>query len=203
MQLIRNVLADDIGQENLDKIGLSAKNIFMHDLSNQLNASWWDNQDTAEKETSKDILLQSLADAIAWLEEDQGGNMNDWAWGEIHTITFADAVLGASGIAPIEAIFNRGPFAVDSSRDLVNAQNWKDSDPAVVTSHASQRMIMDLSEFDNSISVIPTGNSGHPFNEHYDDQMPLYLTGQYHPMLFGRDAVEAAAVDHLILQPQP
>ena len=52
-------------------------------------------------------------------------------------------------------------------------------------------------------SVIPTGNSGHPYNEHYDDQMPLYLNGQYHPMLFGREAVEVAAVEHLILQPQP
>lgn len=34
MHLIRNVLADDIGQENLEKIGIHAKNIFMHDLSN-------------------------------------------------------------------------------------------------------------------------------------------------------------------------
>jgi penicillin amidase len=203
MHLIRNVLADDIGQENLDKIGYSVKTIFMHDLANQLNASWWDNKNTAEKETPQDILLQSLADAIAWLEEDQGGSMNDWTWGKIHTITFADEVLGSSGIAPIEAIFNRGPFPLDSGRDLVNAQSWQDDDPAAVHHQASQRMLVDMSDLDNSRSVIPTGNSGHPYNEHYDDQMPLYLTGQYHPMLFGREVVEAAAVEHLILQPQP
>jgi penicillin amidase len=202
MHLIRNVLADDIGQENLDKIGLTAKNIFMQDLADQLNASWWDNSNTAEKEDWQDILLQSLADAVVWLEKDQGGNMNDWAWGKLHTTTFEDAVLGASGIAPIEAIFNRGPFPLDSGRGMVNAQAWLDSEPAIVTHHASERMIVDMSDLDGSRSVIPTGNSGHPYSDHYDDQMPLYLTGQYHPMLFSREAVEAAAVEHLVLQPQ-
>ena len=59
-----------------------------------------------------------------------------------------------------------------------------------------------MSDLDGSRSVIPTGNSGHPYSDHYDDQMPLYLTGQYHPMLFSREAVEAAAVEHLVLQPQ-
>jgi penicillin amidase len=202
--LMRNVLVDDIGQENLDNLlPGTPKIIFMHDLATQLNASWWDDQGTPQEETWQDIILQSLADAIAWLEQNQGGTMNDWAWGKIHTITFEDAVLGASGIAPVEAIFNRGPFAVDSGRDLVNAQNWSNQEPAIVSSHASQRMLVDMSDFDNSRSVIPTGNSGHPYNEHYDDQMPLYLTGQYHPMPYSREAVEEAAVEHLILQPQP
>ena len=204
INLVSNVLADDIGQENLDSLlPYSAKTIFMHNLAGQLNSSWWDNQNTAAKESWQDIILQSLAEAVAWLEENQGGTMNEWAWGKVHTITFEDRVLGASGVAPIEAIFNRGPFAVDSSRDLVNAQAWLDSEPAAVIHHASQRMLVDMSNLDNSRSVIPTGNSGHPFNEHYDDQMPLYLTGQYHPMPFSREAVEAAAVEHLILQPQP
>ncbi len=202
--LMYNVLADDIGQENLDTLlPGNVKIIFMHDLAGQLNAHWWDNKNTPEEETWQDIILQSLADAVAWLEENQGGSMNEWAWGKIHTITFEDDILGASGIAPIEAIFNRGPFAVDSGRDLVNAQSWSNQNPAVVESHASQRMLVDLSNLDNSLSVIPTGNSGHPYNEHYDDQMALYLTGQYHPMPFSREAVEAAAVEHLILQPQP
>ena len=32
---------------------------------------------------------------------------------------------------------------------------------------------------------------------------PLYLKGEMHPMLFGREAVEEMAVDHLILTPGP
>ena len=203
MNLISNVLADDIGEDNLEKIPGATQIIFMHDLASQPEARWWDDAGTAQKESREDILLQSLADAISWLEENAGTNMNAWKWGRIHTITFEDAILGASGVAPIEAIFNRGPFPLDGSRDLVNAQSWSNSEPAQVGAHPSMRMIVDMSNLEVSRSVIPTGNSGHPYNEHYDDQMPLWLSGQTHPMLYGREAVEAAAVDHLILQPQP
>ena len=173
LQLIRNVLVDDIGEENLEKIDGSAKNIFMHDLADQLDARWWDDKNTQAKETWEDILLKSLADAVAWLEEHEGGNMNNWTWGSIHTITFADAILGASGLAPIEAIFNRGPFPLDGGRSLVNAQGWNDEEPAAVVSYPSMRMIVDLNDLEASRSVIPTGNSGHPVSAHYDDQVPL------------------------------
>ncbi|MDX1415637.1 MAG: penicillin acylase family protein [Candidatus Promineifilaceae bacterium] len=201
MHLINNVMADDIGEENLEKIPGSVKIIFMHSLAGQPNARWWDDIETAAKETREDMLLQSLADAIHWLEEHKGGDMNEWQWGDLHTITFADALLGASGVAPIEAIFNRGPFPLDGGRDLVNAQSWDNEAPALVDWHPSMRMIVDLSDLDASRSVIPTGNSGHPFNDHYEDQMPLWLAGETHPMLFNRESVTEAAVEHLILQP--
>ena len=45
------------------------------------------------------------------------------------------------------------------------------------------------------------GQSGHPFSGHYDDQIDLWLNGQYLPMRSSRAAVEEAAVDHLVLQP--
>ncbi len=63
------------------------------------------------------------------------------------------------------------------------------------------RMIVDLSDFDASRWIIPTGQSGHPYHPNYDDQIELWLNGDYLPMLSSRAAVEAAAVDHLILQP--
>ena len=63
------------------------------------------------------------------------------------------------------------------------------------------RMIVDMSNLDASRTVIPTGQSGHPYNAHYDDQIQLWLNGKYHPMLWSREAVEAAAVDVQILQP--
>ena len=62
-------------------------------------------------------------------------------------------------------------------------------------------MIVDLSDFDASCWVIPTGQSGHPYNPHYDDQIDLWINGDYLPMLSSREAIEAAATDHLILEP--
>jgi penicillin amidase len=63
------------------------------------------------------------------------------------------------------------------------------------------RMIVDLSDFDASRGVIPTGQSGHPYHPHYDDQIELWLNGEYRPMWFTREAVEGAAVEHLVLEP--
>lgn len=198
MQLVRNVLADDVGEENVSK-AYSA--IFFHDLADQEAASWWDDSTTAATESRADILLLSMSDAIAWFEENVGGEMNDWAWGQIHQATFASDPLGQSGVGPIEAMVNRGPFPADGGRSIVNANSWSWDEPAAVTGHVSMRMIIDLNDFDASRSVNSTGQSGHPYHRHYDDQVDLWLNGQYHPLWFTQEVVEAAAVDHLVLQP--
>ena len=198
IQLKENVLADDVGEDNVSRVGNS---IFFHELADQPNAQWWDNVETTAVESREDIVLQSLADAIAWFEENQEGSMNEWTWGSIHTATFVSNPLGLSGIGAIESLVNRGPFPADGGGGIVNAMGWSSSNPAAVNWHPSMRMIIDLADFNASQTIMPTGQSGHPMNPHYDDQIELYLNGQYHPMVWGKDVVEETAVDHLILQP--
>lgn len=199
MRLAHNILADEVGEDNVSD---AYSTIFFHQLAKDPAAHWWDDTSTPTTETSADILLKSLDEAVAWLKENKGDDMKSWTWGSLHTATFASTPLGESGIGPIEAIVNRGPFPVDGGSDLVNANNWSWDEPAVVTSHPSMRMIVDMSNFDASRWVIPTGQSGHPYNPNYDDQIELWLTGKYLPMLSSREAVEAAAENHLILQPE-
>lgn len=198
MQLAHNVLADDVGEDNVSDVHQA---IYFHRLANDPAARWWDDITTPEVETREDILTRSLQDAIIWLKENRGGDMKSWTWGSLHQATFVSNPLGASGISLIENIVNRGPFPADGGSDLVNANSWRWSEPAAVSSHPSMRMIVDMSNFDASRAVIPTGQSGHPFNAHYDDMIELWLNGQYHPMIFSREAVEAAAKDHMVLQP--
>lgn len=194
-----NILQDEVGEENVDAI--IGRDMLMYELAANLDDPLWDNVNTPERETAVAILRLSLREALDWLAEEVGGGMDNWTWGKIHTITFADAVLGASGIAPVEAIFNRGPFPVAGGLDLVNANNWRRTAPALVRANPSMRMIIDLSDFERNLAILPTGQSGHPFHPNYDDQMALWLVGEYHPMLWGRTAVESAAVNHLILRP--
>ena len=198
-RLFQNVLADEIGEENVDVI--DGRDIFMYQLAADLDAAWWDDVNTPETESAQDIMSRSLAEAITWLSENMDGDMDAWTWGKLHTITFADGILGASGVAPIEAIFNRGAYPVDGGSDLVNATNWQRSEPALVSWYPSMRMIVDMGDFDASQTVLPTGQSGHPYSPHYDDQIPLWLNGELHPMIWSQEAVTAAAVDTLILQP--
>ncbi len=200
MNLAHEILDDDIGQENVSDYG-QALTVFLHELAGEPKATWWDNGETAAKESPEDIMLLALGEAVDWFEDEAGGDMNNWTWGSIHTATFRSLPLGRSGIGPVEAIVNRGPFPSDGGRGIINALSWDWNEPATVNWHPSMRMIVDTSDLDASQSVIPTGQSGHPFNQHYDDMIPLWLNGEYHPMLFSEEAVISAAEDHLLLMP--
>jgi len=61
---------------------------------------------------------------------------------------------------------------------------------------------VDLSDLDNSLSTHTTGQSGLPFNKHYDDMIALWQGVKYHPLLWAREMVEQNKESLLILEPQ-
>jgi len=63
------------------------------------------------------------------------------------------------------------------------------------------RQVIDLSDFDASTWVNLTGASGHAYNPHYVDQLDAWVAGEQFPWAFSRAAVDAEAVDVLVLQP--
>ncbi len=197
------ILNDDLGTAEEDFFWYSRpQHVFLYELAEQPDAAWWDNGETTAVETRDDILLQALGESVAWLAENVGGDMDNWTWGAIHTSTFESLPLGQSGVGPIEALVNRGPYPTDGGSGIVNATSWSTDEPAIVSWIPSMRMIVDMSNLDASQTVIPTGQSGHPGNPHYDDQIELWLNGEYHPMLWSDTAVQSAAADTLVLQPE-
>jgi penicillin amidase len=66
---------------------------------------------------------------------------------------------------------------------------------------ASYRLIVDFGEPRRSAGVLPTGESGHFLSRHYLDQLPLWLDGASHPLLFEREEIEKAAESVLVLRP--
>jgi penicillin amidase len=53
----------------------------------------------------------------------------------------------------------------------------------------SCRLLIDLSDFDASLSVLTSGENGHFLSPHSQDQIPLYLNSLYHPLSFSAGAV--------------
>jgi penicillin amidase len=98
-------------------------------------------------------------------------------------------------------LFNRGPFETDGTAGAVDNIGYELGQPFNVSYLPSYRQIVDLGDITRSLSVHTTGQSGHPFNEHYDDMIELWRNGQYHPMLWDRAQVEAAAPHLLQLTP--
>jgi penicillin amidase len=170
-------------------------------LASLPNSPWWDDGATPAVEGRDEIAARAFKEAVDELSASRGSNPESWRWGAMHTVTFRNGTLGESGIAPIEALFNRGPFPVSGSASIVNATNWDASKDYQVTSLPSMRMIVDLGDLSQSRSIHTTGESGHAFNPHYIDMADLWRTIQYHPMLWTREQIEAGAVDHLTLQP--
>ncbi len=146
-------------------------------------------------------MVLALEDAEEELTNTLGRNMSNWRWGDLHVASFENETLGQSGIWPIEAIFNRGPVAVDGSIATVNNTGYSLSEPYEVRTVPSYRQIIDLKDFDRSVSMHTTGQSGHPFHRHYKDMIDAWRNFEYHPMFWNRQLVETVAEAHMILTP--
>jgi len=175
------------------------------------NSPWWDDTKTTNAvETRDDIIKRALAEGYAALEKRLGPDSAGWTWGALHTSTFRNATVGSTASpAPIQMLFNRGPFATAGGAGVVNAASWNlarddftpPGDPYNVSSISSMRMIVDLSQLTNSLTIFSTGQSGHAYHPHYIDMADRWRAIQYHPMLWDRGDVEKNAEGHLTLVP--
>ncbi|WP_417503207.1 penicillin acylase family protein [Microbacterium sp.] len=147
------------------------------------------------------MLALSAEEAYDELVTLQGDVPTRWNWGDLHAITLTSDTLGTSGIAPVEALFNRGPYPVGGGASVVNATGWELGVSYATTTVPSMRMVIDLSDFDASTWNHLTGASGHAFHEHYTDQTADWAVGLQQPWAYSAKAVDASEVDTLILSP--
>jgi penicillin amidase len=166
-------------------------------LLGQPDSPWWDIRSTPAVEHRDAIVRQALQAAADELYQRLGDEPGRWRWGDLHTLLLQNATFGKSGIGPIEWLFNRGPFGVAGGDGIVDATSWDADQGYDVTSVPSMRMIVDLSNLDNSRWIQLTGNSGHAFHPNYADQFELWRTGADLPMRWSRDSIEGSAT-HLM-----
>ncbi len=202
----KNLLLDTFGDELPQDYLPSGEDRWftvVRNLWDAPNDKWWDDvKDTPTRtETRDDAVLRALNEATNELSSLQGSDPAKWSWGTLHTLTVQNQTLGTSGIAPIESIFNRGPITTAGGSSIVNATGWTPKNGYVVDWVPSMRMVLDLSDLDRSTWVNLTGNSGHAYNRNYVDQLDSWQSGRTFAWPFTADAVQAAAIDHLVLRP--
>jgi penicillin amidase len=199
-QLLQNTCNDDL-PENYWPEGGSRYGEFMRNLS--VDAGWWDDKTTLDVvETRDEILKKSLVNAVAELEKILGKDISKWNWGDLHTSTFRNETLGESGVPPIEALFNRGPFRTSGGSSIVNATAWNALEGYQVTDVPSMRMIVDLSDLSNSMTIHTTGQSGHAYHAHYIDMAQLWADINYYSMSWDQTKIMSEAEGHLVLKPK-
>ena len=168
--------------------------VFLADQLADEDSAWWGG--------SRVGLLQTAAQqAHAELVELQGENPEEWNWGQLHELSLTHGSFGESGIAPIEALFNRGPYETGGGSGVVNATGWEMDEGYATTTVPSMRMVIDVGSWDASTWQNLTGQSGHAFHPHYTDQAEGWTSGEQYPWAYSPEAVEQAAEDTLTLMP--
>lgn len=162
---------------------------------------WWDDLRSPAMETRDEILRLATADAVDELEERLGPNMSGWTWGALHGATFRNETLGESGIGPIEALFNRGPYPTGGGASIVDATGWSYEEGYEVAWVPSQRMVFDLSDWERALAIHTTGQSGHAFHPHYIDMADPWAQIEYAALPWSRTVVESQTEEWLRLVP--
>ena len=150
---------------------------------------WWDDINTqAIMETRKDILTESLISTVKALENQFGKDIDTWNWGRVHVIEHKHP-LGSVDI--LKSFFNVGPFPINGASEVINNLAYKRDSTGIyqVTNGPSTRRIIDFNDLENSWSILPTGQSGNPFSEHYEDQANMYNKGTFRKMKMNQEEI--------------
>ena len=158
---------------------------------NREKSVWWDNISSKDKiETRTDIVNLAFKNAIAFLQNQLGENIEDWTWNRVLSIEHEHAIGKAGGL--LRKFFNVGPFETIGGNEVINNQifNLDSTGYYKVTAGPSTRRIVDFSDVENSLAILPTGQSGNVFSEYYKDQTEKYLEGEFVKMNLNQAEIE-------------
>jgi len=166
------------------------------------------------------VLLKSLKDGLDQLSSDAFapafGNSTDqstYHWGALHRVVFEHPLGGPFNIPGA----NPYPFhdlgvglpglARDSAYETVNPGGHRLRVSGVNDFMFSgetapgRRFVGQMDTPITAVEVIPGGNSAVIGDPHYIDQLPLWLTGNYHPLYVGNGSATPGAETTLHFQP--
>ncbi len=131
------------------------------------------------------MLLRDLGRALASGRKEQGSPIAKWKWGQFLQWNFEHPV--GKQLPLVSGFFDIGPVPMSGSGTTVK-QTTRTLGP-------SERLVVDLGDFDNSTLNVPVGESGMVASKHYKDQWPSYYVGKSFPMEWNKvNATEVLAV---------
>ena len=147
---------------------------------------------------SYDELLVAAADESVgkMADESKSPRVEDWAWKHFDALEMFHP-LGRGGADPLSGLLKHWLSITGKP------QSGTQYSVRAATAHhgPSMRFVADLADWDDSILLITTGESGQPGSSHYTDQFPYWYEGKEILGPFS-DQADLAARRHLLaLQP--
>lgn len=145
------------------------------------------------------LLIDSLVQTTAVLQQKLGPNPAGWQWGRLHHITFAHAFDPVPGLGHI---FSQGPFPTGGDGDTVAQTSIRPDLPYDNNAiSVSSRLIVDMGQIEQAEALHSPGQSGHLASPHYGDLIQPWLEGDYYRLLWQLEEVRAVAEACLTLEP--
>ncbi|MGM0946040.1 MAG: penicillin acylase family protein [Bacteroidota bacterium] len=200
--IYRLSMVDEIGESALEAylntfMMIRSTSFFIQNEENP----WWDDLNTLEKESQRDIFKKSLAITLQELEAQFGDDITKWRW-EKSIIAEHPHPLGSK--KPLDKIFNVKTQATPANEESINklAFNLNGEGIYRVRSGPAMRILIDFADVARSYSVLPTGQSGNRFSPYYKDQADLFAKGKYRWQYMDRNDIIKSAGEPLILKPE-
>jgi penicillin G amidase len=146
-----------------------------------------------------DMLLNTLAAAVAETKTLLGPDRSAWQWGKLSTILFEHALSPLADQAQ-RAAMTIGPAPKDGDSNVPGVAEYEHKHFRTI-GVATLRTVTDVGDWDKSVAVNGAGQSGDWTSPHYRDLFPMWLSGKYFPLLYTRQAIERATERRIVLHP--
>jgi penicillin amidase len=195
---LHSMMADELGEEdfqNFIRTFLYIRSV--PKLIRTDDSPWWNNVNTSERETKKDILEKALKNSLEELSQQWGRDSQKWEWQKTVVLEHPHP-LGAQ--KPLDRIFNVKAPPVTANEESVNKLPFTLNPDGInkVNSGPAMRIIIDFANVEAAESILPTGQSGNLFSPWYRDQTEMYAHGQYRPMLMNESMIKNSAKGKLL-----
>lgn len=197
MEMAYQLLGDELDELYGAALGRQ-HDFYLYRLMKEGPDGWVDNVNTPEEESLETIIARSISAALDTLTARYGGYGEQWQWGRIHTITLEHPMGGVKILDRVLKL-NSDTYGVGGSYHTVEPYAFRDNFKA--HHGASERHIFNTADWDESLTVIPTGTSGIPGSPFYLSQTETYINNGFYSEPFSDAAVEAAKKYEMIFRP--
>ena len=191
--LQKNLIDDDLGP--ISSRFSQFNPIFIEKVFRNIGgaSNWCDIKHSSLQETCAEIALKSLDEALLWLQEKYGKNLDALRWGEAHEAFHRHETLG--GIPVLKYFVNIRQSTSGGDNTLMRGKtSGKGNEPFLNIHAANYRGVYDFADPDSSVFIISTGQSGHFLSRHYDDLGNLWRRGEYVPMSLDPNLARGASL---------
>ncbi|VTR98830.1 penicillin acylase family protein [Tuwongella immobilis] len=147
------------------------------------------------------VMESTLAEIIRELNRRFGPGPRWWAWGHLRPLVGRHVLMGT--VNPWKAIFNRGPYPFGGDDNTPCQASVTAFDPLAPTENIPcVRVVMDVGQWQATRAMLFGGQSGNPYSDHYDDLIPMYLSGDMITIPQSPEEIAKKQRQTLLLRPE-